>query len=61
MQAAGFIGAELPLGLTLDPNGTIDSLVPMILDLFSALLPIIIIFMIFGMMMQSMGRMTHHK
>ena len=58
LKAAGIIGAALPLGLTLDPNGTIESLTPTILSLFKALLPIIVIFMLFGMMMQSMGKMT---
>ena len=55
-KAAGLAAAAIPLGLTLDPNNTIGELAPMVISLFTAFLPIIIIFMLFSIVLKSLNQ-----
>ena len=61
LRVGGFTAAALPIALTVDPQETIEGLTPMIISLFQALLPLILVFILFGWLMQSMGRMTRRS
>jgi hypothetical protein len=53
LGAAGFVGAAIPLGMTLDMSATMT----LVTDLLMAMLPIIFIFLLLGMMMKAISGM----